>query len=459
MKHDPFYQKIVEGLSKPLDPDNFEQCASDVLRSDFPTLVPIRGGTDSGMDGAVADAKGESFPLICTIGTDVIGNLTHNLETYLSTGGPRRKMILATTQALTAKRRKNLQDRARKKGCSLVQIYDQAAIADRLYRRPEWCRDLLGLTGSPPALSQVPLSNRPLLGTDLIGRSSDHAWLKAIDGDSILLGQPGSGKTFLLHYYGLESEARFVVSEDHTEIATALRDQQPKALIVDDAHLKLDLLTFLIQLRTETGIPFAILACCWPGQRDIVQQTLNISNQRIRELKLLTRDEIVEIIKNAGVLGPNPLIADIVDQAEGRPGLAITLAYLCLNGDVQDVALGTALSRSIRTTFEPLVGKASTELLATIALGGDAGLPMATAAHYLGLPLVEVRRMTGDLAAGGAIIEVGPSDLAVRPPALRFSLVRDTFFSGARSLPIGPILGEVTSLKDATLTFPCFGGQ
>ena len=110
MKRDPFYQQIVAGLSRPLDPDVFEQCAADILRSEWPTLVPVRGGGDAGMDGAVADGDGTAFPLICTTGENVIGNLTRSLASYVKNGGSRRRAILATSQELTPRRRQNLRE-------------------------------------------------------------------------------------------------------------------------------------------------------------------------------------------------------------------------------------------------------------------------------------------------------------------------------------------------------------
>jgi hypothetical protein len=51
MQRDPFYRQIIEKLQGTLDPDLFEDCAADLLRAVYPTLVPIRGGTDAGMDG------------------------------------------------------------------------------------------------------------------------------------------------------------------------------------------------------------------------------------------------------------------------------------------------------------------------------------------------------------------------------------------------------------------------
>ena len=66
MIRDPFYRQISERLSSDLDPELFEQCAADLLREVYPSLVPIKGGTDSGMDGAIADGEGEPFPLVST---------------------------------------------------------------------------------------------------------------------------------------------------------------------------------------------------------------------------------------------------------------------------------------------------------------------------------------------------------------------------------------------------------
>ena len=110
MIRDAFYKQILERLAERLDDDLFEVCAASLLRSDFPTLVPVRGETDSGMDGATA--SGGPF-LICTTGKDVIRNLTKNLDSYKRSGGTRRGVLVATSQELTQKKRANLEERAR----------------------------------------------------------------------------------------------------------------------------------------------------------------------------------------------------------------------------------------------------------------------------------------------------------------------------------------------------------
>src|SRR5829696_2034069 len=101
---DPFYRQIIERLSGTLDPELFERCATDLLRQTLPGLVPIRGGSDAGMDGGVADGEGPVYPLVVTTSNDVIGNFTHNLSQYKEKGGKRRHVALATSRALTAVR-------------------------------------------------------------------------------------------------------------------------------------------------------------------------------------------------------------------------------------------------------------------------------------------------------------------------------------------------------------------
>jgi hypothetical protein len=339
---DPFYRDILDSLGGRLDEDAFEACASDLLRREYPTLVPIPGGSDGGMDGVTGDPG--PF-LVSTTSPDVIGNLTSSLNSYLKNGSLRRSVVLATSQELSKRKRENLEKRARKLGLHLRQIYSQAAIADRLYHEPRWCKELLGLTGRPSALTVIPKTERPLLDHTLVGREADLAWLRQGRGDRQLVGAPGSGKTFLLRSLALEGLALFLVDSDKAAIANAVRSQKPTAIIVDDAHLDLGVLSVLRQLRQEIGAEFDILATSWAGDKEKVAVALNLTESQIREIDLLTRDEIVEVIKNAGLVGPVELIREIVNQSEGRPGLAITLTLLPNRGCARGSLWGGPESR------------------------------------------------------------------------------------------------------------------
>lgn len=79
MIRDPFYRDIVKALSGELEPEVFERCAAALLREHYPTLVPVRGGSDDGMDGAVGRADAPPLPLVTTTGKNVLANLRGSL--------------------------------------------------------------------------------------------------------------------------------------------------------------------------------------------------------------------------------------------------------------------------------------------------------------------------------------------------------------------------------------------
>ena len=450
MIKDSLHQQIVQRLGGHIHPDLFEACACELLRADWPRLVPVPGGDDAGMDGAIADGKGEAFPLICTTGTDVIRNLTGSLASYGEKGGTRRKVVLVTSQALTARRRRNLETRAREKGFRLSQVYDQTAIATLLYRSPEWCKKLLALPGTLPALSAFPVTSRPMLNEKLVGRAPDLGWLRKTEGDKVLVGQPGSGKSFLLYNYCSLANGAFVARTDISDIADEVRETKPRVLFCDDALAMGRTVEELVHLRTNIGADFAIVATTWPGDEDVPMSVLNLSTDSVRQLEPLTRDEIVEIVRDAGVAGPDVLVREIVDQAEGRPGLAVTLAYVCRRS-VVDLFRGDALLRSLKASFRRMVSPSALGILGHFALGDDKGVALNTVATALGLSEHQVINEMTKLAAGGVLTRTS-SGFAVRPKALRHVLVRDVFFSSPVPHALQPLLDQVSDLPGVVST-------
>jgi len=281
-----------------------------------------------------------------------------------------------------------------------------------------------------------------------VARQDELAWLCERNGDRLVVGQPGSGKTFLLFSLACEHSALFVVDKDMGRIANGLRSQSPATLIVDDAHMDLNFLSRLRRWREEMGASFVIAASSWPGEEGDVASILNLSQSQIRDLQPLDRGQIVEVIKSVGLAGPDRLVREIVDQARGRPGLAVTLAHLCLQGDVQRVALGDALIQDIQVTFEPLLGSQAVAVLAAFAIAGNSGIAMRSVADALAISLVEARNIVTGLAAGGIIEDVAGSRLCVWPRRLRYALVRDVFFAGATSLDYRPLVESAVSLLD-----------
>lgn len=427
---DSFHEEILEALAGPLDPQVFEACMGDLLQDDFPGLVPVPGGNDAGMDGAIVSGKGEPFPLVCTVEENVYGNLGQSLDSFLERGLSSRLVALATSRALTPPRIRNLHALAREKGFTLLQVFERSAIANRLYRNSVWCKRLLGLTGNPSALSVVPLSRRPFVDVDLAGREADAEWLRSTSGDRVIVGEPGSGKTYLFSWLIREGwPALFLVGEDETEIANALRDQKPEIVIVDDAHVAPNRLVRLRRLRQEIAGTFDIVASTWPGAREDVQEALGCPDSHLHRFELLPRSQILEIIQGVGVEASEGVLRSLVDQSSNKPGLAVTIARLWLQGQWQKILDGSVLSRTILTLFGDLVGKEAAEVLAAFSLGGAAGVSPAAVSEFLQLRPGELDRIAAGLAAGGVLSEAG-QNWRVRPEPLRSALLREVFFSG-----------------------------
>lgn len=453
---DPFYQQILKALEGHLDPQVFEECMGVLLRADFPGLVPVPGGGDHGFDGLVPDDEG-AFPLVCTTSEDVERNLVRSLDSVLKRGWPARKAALATSQALTSERRLRLIEKAQEKGFKLNPPFDRTALASRLYRSSDWCKELLLLDGRPSPLSVVPATRRPLIDLEPIGRSQDLEWLLETREDRVLAGEPGSGKTHLVRHLMLFRgwPALFLVSRDFDGgvIRNAIGDLDPRIVVVDDAHENPSDLQRLARLRAEIGASFNILATTWIGAQDQVMAKLGVSQAQVRRLDLLTRDEIVEVFRQAGVRTDDDRLRFLVNQAANKPGLAMTIASLWLQDRWNELMDGTALSRDLLSFFHEFVGKESTDVLAAFSLGGDRGMTLEAVGEFLGLARFEIRRIANDLAAGGALSEVDGETLAVRPRELRNPLLRAIFFpDSAAKHPYRKLLSSAPSQRSALET-------
>lgn len=452
---DPHLASIIDGLQGQMDPELFESCAVELIRDEWP-VVPVSGGTDDGFDGAIADGEGQAFPLIVTTSRELARNLRSNLKQSLRKGWNVKKVIFATSRRINGTMRRKLRDAANAQEAELVQIYDQTWFAYRLYTNSVWCKLLLGLTGRPRALSIYPKTRRPVIGDVVLGREAEMQWLVGTSEDSLLVGGPGSGKTFLLRAIALEGHALFLVDDDMENIANDLRELRPNAVIIDDAHVRLGQIEDFLQIRQAVGAEdVKVIASCWPGDEDAVSSALHIFGRNIRTLPLLDADTMVEIIKSVGVRGPRDLIALIREQAGGRPGLAATLAHLSLAGDIKQVASGEAIVTQLASSLDAILSDDAKSLLAVFALGGDYGFTQDKVAEYLGMSIYEIRKKTSRLAAAGIIRDRRNNALSVEPEPMRWALVRDVFFSGATSLSYEEFLETSESREHVLSTLVC----
>ena len=450
---DPHHRAILEGLNGSLDPTVFEKCSVELLRFNWPRLVAVPGSPDDGFDGAVADTgTNEPWPLIVTTAANPVKNLRISLDSAERNGWKPERALFATSRPITPAVRRNLRNAARERNVTLVQAYGQDWFAMRLYRDPEWCKRLLGISGRPHALSVFPISRRRVLGDEVLGRDHELQWLREAREDCLLVGEPGSGKTFLLSALAQDGTALFMVDEDREQIANDLRSLKPDGVIVDDAHVRPLSILNLVQLRHELRAQFQIIATCWPGDAERIETELQITSPNTLTLHRIDADTMIEIIKSVGLKGPRELLRIIRTQATGRPGLAATLAHLCTAGRVYAAASGEALVDSIAPDLDRLLDSDSMRLLAPFALGGDAGAGQKAVAERLGISLMDVSSALAKLGAAGVIRARGDSAVSVEPPPMRWVLVRRIFFGGPGALPIDHFLPAVRNRLDALET-------
>ena len=451
---DPHHRAVLDALNGTLDPAVFEACAVDLLKRDWSRLVLVPGGGDDGFDGAVADGGGrEPFPLVVTTATDLTRNLRRNLSRARRKRATLDRALFATSRRVTPSMRQKLEAAACKLDVTLLQIYDQDWFAQRLYGERSWCQRLLHVTGRPRSLSPFPVTRRPVLGDRILGRESETRWLQDRTGDCLLVGAPGAGKTFLLRALVLQGRALFKVDDDREQLANDLRSLKPSAVIIDDAHLDSGQIERFAQLRTEVGSDARIIATSWPGDAAVVRDALQIPDSGVLHLDLIDADTMIEIIKSAGIAGPDELLYHIRLQADGRPGLAATLSHLCLAGDVRRAVTGEGLVDQLVPQINRMLDvQDATRLLAPFALGGDAGVRMERVADQLRRPLDDVSGRLAQLAAAGVVMQRPNGAVSVEPAPMRWVLVRRFFFGGAGSPDITSFLHIVENAHCAIET-------
>ena len=476
MVRDPLYRSIEKGLDERLDPGLFERCAVELLREVYPGLVPVTGGDDGGMDGAISfyagetRPRGEPIPLIVTTAKNVLANLKRNLDSYRSTGGSARQAVLATSQALTPLKRRNLEKRAKELRFTLRNIHDRDDFVGRLYRNPVWRKELLGLTGDLPALSALPDGRHARPYMELVGREDEMDWLRRISGDAVIVGQPGVGKTALLEELAREGGGLFpvltwtrsgtaVTSGDIRRIADAYRAERPPRIFVDDAHLRKALIKSMVRVRDEIGAEFAIVATTWPSHENEVRRELYCPTDRVMSVGGLDRQTAGRIVRQVNAGFSEELIGEILNQSVDnlpgddprtpeclaggriRPGLAVMLARCSDLGDVTELTTGKLLLEEVRKDAR-LTGS-QLDHLATFALGGSAGMKLAEAAEALDTSKTMVRQSLLRVSGTGIWRETQKGAATIHPWHLRQVLVKRTFFSGASSLPLGTAIDRV----------------
>ncbi len=432
---DEHHRRILLALKEHIDPEVFEQCAVDLIGKSGLSVVPVVGGGDGGFDGSVVDVdSGHPIPLVVTTSTGDAAkrNLTSSLKSAKRQNPALDRAFFATSSSLKPRERRKLEQAAAVEDVQLMQVYDQTWFAQELYRDPVWCKKLLGLTSKHRALSRFPIGTRPIRSDYVVGRSGAIEWLQSQTGDCLLIGVPGSGKTFLLSSVVDELDALFVVDNSNELIADDIRELSPKAVILDDVHTDIRTLKSLIQLRANIHADdLRIIVTSWPGYEGEAANLLALPDSSMHELGLIDANEMIDVIKAHGVTGPDRLLSLIRQQAGGKPGLAGTLAALVLAGDAGKVLGGDALLDQLAPSLISMLGEDAITLLAYFALGGKAGADPEQFAAQSGESVITIHSRLAKLAAAGVFHPLPDRRIVIVPEALRVALVRRVFLGQA----------------------------
>ena len=276
----------------------------------------------------------------------------------------------------------------------------------------------------------------------------------------VVSGQPGVGKTALLGTLAKEGHGLFVVSAGIGKIADALRELRPDRVFVDDAHLdstgpRDSLLGTLNRLRLEPAMSFRIVATTWPGHEDDIRHRLFLPSERVLRVNALERAVMAEIIRSVNPQFTDVLVGEILDQSDGRPGLAVTLAQWAQGGALEDLVNGQLLLTELRTDVR--LSDATLDALATFALGGQRGMTLAAAARVMEMSETHLREAVLPVSGTGVIHEtvndlVPTRAVSVKPAALRHALVQRTYFSGALGKSLKRAVDEVEDAVACTET-------
>jgi hypothetical protein len=330
-----------------LQPLDFEDCATSLVSFEYPGLVPVTGGTDYGLDAEVVKPNGEVLGLIITSSRTWDGarrSLRGSLTSARKHERPVRQVMVANLAEVNRQRRDKLKAVANEFDCELIQVYDRAWFANGFIANPEWREKILGIRGGAFSLSRSPREARPderQLPT--VGRDELLERARRADEDLLLWGVPGAGKS---HVAGRLPGALFL--ERNTPPERLFDDllSTSAELVVDDAGARTDDLDSLLHARHAENLTFRIVATCWPQEVDTVGD--HLPDALRLEVDLLTREEIGTLLRERGITRTS-VLANLLEQAQGRPAWALNLADLLVrHGDWESVWTGQALREQIR---------------------------------------------------------------------------------------------------------------
>lgn len=427
--------RITAKLDAGIDAYVFERCALTLMADQYKNVVPIEGGSDGGRDGDViapiADEPDSRGRILVTTG-ESLSNLKSSHKTwkkFQDAGETFRvdQLIMVTSKSLSDTKRRNIESYCRNHGLPVPHIYSRQWLVDSLRRAPELRVELTGIKGRLEALTTrapgAPTS------TSLFGRDEELECLRAaaaLKTDVLLSGVPGVGKSRLLSE--LEGSVHFVDALARDHLVDDLFAMDPSVVVLDDAHLNLELLERLVSIRSKEQLGFTIVAATWPGTQAPVDALLN-HPARV-EVEGLARAELDQMIQELGVRGYRAREL-VLEQSDGRPGWAVMLARLVVDRAGEDLATGQSLLDQVARLATSIAGSAVlNDALACIAALGAATLEdIEVISKHAAAPYADLIAWLEATAQGGLVERAGDRWSVLAP--LRSLIVASTFF-GAR---------------------------
>jgi hypothetical protein len=427
--------RITAKLDAGIDADAFERCAVALMANHYENVVGIEGGSDGGRDGdiiaPIADEPDSRGRILVSTG-DSLSNLKSSHKTwkkFWDEGKTFRvdQLVIVTSNSLSDTKRRNIETYCKINKLPVPRIYARQWLVDSLRRDPDLRVELTGVEGRLEALTTK--APEPSSATGLFGRDEELEGLRAavaLATDVTLVGVPGVGKSRLLAE--LEGTVHFVDRLARDYLVEDLFAMEPTTVVLDDAHLDLELLEQLVSIRSKEQFSFTIVAATWPGTEDPVEALLN-DPTRV-EVDRLARAALDQMVQALGVHGVRARSL-VLEQSDGRPGWAVILCRLVIDGAGDDLATGQSLLDQVAGLAAAIAGNAVlNEALACIAALGAASLEdIEIVASYTGVPYADLVDWLGVTAQGGLVERTGDRWSVLAP--LRSLIVAATFF-GAR---------------------------
>ncbi|MFF7205323.1 hypothetical protein [Streptomyces sp. NPDC008141] len=434
--------RVRQALSEQVvHPTEFERCACALLQSRYPGLAAVEGGHDFGRDadiyfpfGAGIGDAGARGRFLVTTG-DPVANLRNGLKRMREEGLPVDLIVVACSNEINAQKRKAMDQLCAKHKVPAPEIYAQDWFASQLVHEPAWRWNLLRIAADPGALFDRPLE---VLDDDaatipLVGREGTLAALTdqvSAGRDTLLVGVPGVGKTRLTTE--LDRRVVYLDGTRHDRLMDELLEARPDAVVVDDAHTRLDDIGDLRRIRHRAGLSFVIIAPTWPDRADEVATALPRASRV--EVDLLERVDMNTLVTSAGVTSHRAR-GVVLGQADGRPGWALTLCGLLAAGEGDEVATG----RAHRENVERFLRRVTESRTAMDTLACVAALKVVTAemlyalAPLVGEPPAVMSGLMDRLARNGLVDGAGGAWRL--QPALCAPLVAQWFFTPPAQRP------------------------